>query len=280
MLVVAGLALQAALAGPLAAQDGAPGKDAAALPPGTLAIVNGVAIQQARLDEALRASHQPDTPGNRETLKQDLIAREVLRQHAERQGYDSKPEVKQAVNSARAAAEAELYLRDHIHLGQVTESQVKARYDEVIGMMGEQEYKVHILSVADDHTAQTVLGKLREGASFEALVREYSIAASKEDGGEMPWVTFKLPAVEGKTQGVPLPIAQAISHLQVGAVTAEPVVVGSVRVIIRLDARRATQVPPFDEMRTSIRQQLQILAINKARADIVGDLVQHASIRQ
>jgi parvulin-like peptidyl-prolyl isomerase len=49
-------------------------------------------------------------------------------------------------------------------------------------MMGREEYKVRIISVADDRTARTVLEKLRAGVSFDELVRMYSVASSKESG--------------------------------------------------------------------------------------------------
>ncbi len=274
-----GLALAGSLAPCLAADNGA-AVQAATLPPGTLAIVNGVPISQAQLDDAMRASRQPDTLQMRQFFTPEPNVREVLRQSAEKHGYDQRPEVMQAVSMAKASAEAELYLRDNLRLEPITDAQVKARYDEVIGMMGKEEYKVRIISVADDKTARTVLEKLRAGASFDELVRMYSVAASKEGGGEMPWMTFRLPVAEGKTQGVPVSVAEAVSRLEVGAVTQEPVVVDNLRVIVRLDAKRATQIPAFDDVKDDIRRQLHVAALNKARAEVVGGLMQAATIRQ
>lgn len=274
-----GLMLAACLAPCQAADDSGSGA-ATGLPPGTLAVVNGVPIAQTQLDDALRVARQPDTPQMRQFFTQELIVREVLRQSAEKDGYDRRPEVVQAANTAKASAEAELYLRDNLRLDPITDAQVKARYDEVVSMMGKEEYKVRIISVADDRTARTVLEKLRAGVSFDELVRMYSVASSKESGGEMPWITFRVPVVEGRSQGVPVAVAEAVSHLEVGAVTQEPVVVDNLRVIVRLDAKRATQVPAFDEVKDDIRRQLHIVALNKARADVVGNLMQAATIRQ
>src|SRR5207253_4977953 len=111
------------------------------LPTDTLAIVNGVAIPLARLGDAMRAARQPDTPELRRLFKQELIAREVLRQGAEKQNYGMKPAVQEAVNASKAAAETELYLRDNIHPEPITDAQVKARYHEIVGLMGDEEYK-------------------------------------------------------------------------------------------------------------------------------------------
>ncbi len=250
------------------------------LPADTLAIVNGVAIPQARLREALRASGQSDTPQARQFFKQELITRELLRQYAEKQNYDTKPEVQQAVSVAKAAAETELYMRNNVHPESVSEAQVKARYDEVVGTLGKDEYKLRIISVADDAAAETVLAKIKAGVAFDALVRQYSIASSKEEGGEMPWVSFKTPITEGKTQGVPLPVAEAVIRLPAGGVTPVPIVVNNLRVIVKLEAKRATQVPAFDEMKDTIRQQLQAVAFNKAGARFVGGLMKTAAIQE
>jgi hypothetical protein len=59
-----------------------------------------------------------------------------------------------------------------------------------------------------------------------------------------------------------------------------PIVVNSVRVIVKLEAKRATQVPAYDEMKDTIRQQLQAAAINKAGARFVGGLVKTAAIQE
>jgi len=257
---------------------------ASPLPPGSVAIVNGVAIPQARLDEAVRAtvqsSGQPDSPQLRRNLRQQLIVRELFRQNAEAGHYDTKPEVQQAISAAKANAETQLYLRDNIHPETVTDAQVKARYDEIVASLGKEEYKPRIITVADDTTAGKVITQLKSGTAFETLARQYSIAPSKTAGGELPWVSFKTPATDGKTAGLPLPLAQALTTLPVGAIAPTPVTVDNVRVIVKLDAKRPTQVPSFVQAKDTILQQLQALALQKAAADFSARLVKHATIVQ
>jgi peptidyl-prolyl cis-trans isomerase C len=260
------------------------GVSTGALPPGTVAIVNGVSIPQAQLENALRASRQPDTPQIRQAIRQELVARELFRQNAEKQHYDTKPEVQEVVNAAKVNAETQLYLKDNIHPEPVTDAQVKARYDDIVGSLGKEEYKPRIISVADEATANTVLAQLKAGSTFDALARQYSVAPSKAAGGEMAWVSFKLPLEEGKTQGLPLPVAQAVTQLPVGAVTSAAIPVtqgsGTLYVIARLDAKRPTVVPGFDQARDTIRQQLQALAVEKASAQFVAVQLKNATIQQ
>nr|WP_254208688.1 peptidylprolyl isomerase [Burkholderia multivorans] len=62
---------------------------------------------------------------------------------------------------------------------------------------------------------------MEAGKSFESLARQYSIAPSRDSGGELPWMSFKTPATEGKTGGLPVAVAQALEKPPVGAVTVD-----------------------------------------------------------
>ncbi|APA90109.2 peptidyl-prolyl cis-trans isomerase (plasmid) [Paraburkholderia sprentiae WSM5005] len=251
---------------------------------GTMAIVNGVAIPLSQLDEAVRLAgqkgHQPDTPQLRQLLKQQLIARELFRQGAEKAHYDAKPEVQQAINAAKINAETQLYLKDSIHPEPVTDAQVKARYDEIVASLGKEEYKPRVIAVSDPMTAATVVSELKAGKAFDVLAQQYSVAPSKASGGQLPWVSFKTPVIEGKTNGLPLAVAQAITQLPVGGVTSEPIPAGNARFILKLDAKRPTQVPVFDQIKDTVRQQLQALAFEKAVMQFTGDQMKHATIQQ
>ncbi|ACC76318.1 peptidylprolyl isomerase [Paraburkholderia caribensis] len=274
----AATALYLGLTAPVPAQTAS--APAASLPAGTVAIINGVSIPQAQLDAAVQATRQPDTPQLRQALKAQLITRELFRQNAEKAGYGNKPEVQQVINATKVNAESQLYLKDNIHPDAVTDAQVKSRYDEIVASLGKDDYRPRIIAVADAMTAATVLGGLKAGKSFDVLARQYSITPDKANGGELPWVSFKAPAAEGKTSGLPLPVAQALTQLPVGGVTPEPVIVGNARVIVKLDAKRPTQVPKFDQVKDTIRQQLQALALEKASAQFTAGLLKNATIQQ
>lgn len=250
------------------------------MPAGAVAIVNKVAIPQAKLDEAVLLSHQTDTPQLRKTLTSQLVALELFRQEAEKQQYGTRPEVTQAMNVVKANAETALFLKENVHPEPVTDLQAKDQYDRIVASLGKDEYKPRVISVADDATATLVLAKLKSGVAFDELAREYSVAPSKSAGGELAWVSFKTPLADGHTQGVPLPIAQALIQLPPGGVTPAPVVVDNARVLVKLDARRPTQIPTFDQTKGAIRQQLQTVALEKAAASLVSELLKGAHIQQ
>ncbi|SMG61185.1 peptidylprolyl isomerase [Paraburkholderia susongensis] len=251
---------------------------------GTVAIVNGVTVPQSQLDDAVRMvtakTGQPDTPQLRQMLRSGLVAREVLRQNAERAHYDLKPEVQRAPAVAKVGTEIQLYLKDSIHPEAVTDGQVKARYDAIVASLGKDEFKSRIITVGDEATAKKVLGKAKAGDTFEALAKEYSLAPSKANGGEMPWLSFPVPVTWGRTQGLPVMLAQAISQLPVGGMTPQPVQVGDVWTIVKLDAKRPTQVPAFDQAKDAMRKQLETLAMEKAAAQFTAAQIKGASIQQ
>ncbi|HTY99626.1 MAG TPA: peptidylprolyl isomerase, partial [Rhodocyclaceae bacterium] len=230
--------LAASLSGAALAKE--PAKDT----PPAVAKVNGMAIPQARFDEALRlaiAQGNPDTPELRTNIRSQLIAREVFRQEAVKHGWQNDPQVLEA----RDAAMVQRYLKDAVRPAPVGEEAVRARYDSIVAGLGEKEYRYRVLAVADEAKAKAILAQLRDGkadgkADFAVLARDNSLLPSRDQGGEMDWVSFKLPAQEGHTQTLPLPIAQALAALPAGGISAEPIAWQGLWYLIRAEEERPT----------------------------------------
>ncbi|WP_322104574.1 peptidyl-prolyl cis-trans isomerase [Paraburkholderia sp. J41] len=254
----------------------------ATLPAGAMALVNGQTIPQATLDEAVRKVTSnvgaPDTPQLRAALKQDLIARELLRQQALRAHYDQRPEVAQAPAEQKTDAAIRAWVMDNVHGAPVTDGDVKARYDAVIKTLGKDEYKPQVIAVADEATANTVIAASKSGKPFADLARENGIGATKANAGAMPWISFRLPLAEGNTHGVPMPLAQAITSLKPGETLAQPLKAGDGWLVVRLEAKRPMAMPKFDASKDEIRGTLQAEAMDRAVAQRVSQLAQEATI--
>ncbi|WP_374692762.1 peptidyl-prolyl cis-trans isomerase [Burkholderia sp. SCN-KJ] len=255
-----------------------------ALPVGAVATVNGTPVTNAEVDVVLQASRQPDTPQLRQAIKNQLIARVLIQQAAGKASYGSRPEVQAAMQLAKSTAKTQLFVRDNVKPEPVADAQVKARYDEIVASFGKDEVKPRIIVTKDPATAATVLAGLKAGQSFDALARQYSQAPTAATGGELPWVSFKTPVTDGNTQGLPLAVAQAITQLPAGGVAPQSIAlvndVNGARAIVKVDAKRPTQVPSFDAAKATIQQQLQALALEKATANFVGGLIKNATIQQ
>ena len=250
------------------------------LPPGVIARVNGVPIPQDRLDAAVKLSRAPDTPALRATLKNQLIARELFRQAAEKAHYEKRPAVQAEIDQVKATVVTQAWLQDQLKPVQVSDADVKAQYDKVVATLGDTEYKPRVIATRDADTAQKVLEQLKRGTDFAQLARQFSQGPNAAQGGELGWISFKTPIEAGKTQNWPQPLAEALVKLPPGGVTSAPVQIDGTYWIVRADEKRATQIPTFDQSKDMLRKQLEQAAETKAAAELVLGLTKQAHIEQ
>jgi parvulin-like peptidyl-prolyl isomerase len=262
---------------PAAAQTQKPAPGAADKP---LASVNGVPIKPALLQQALQqalAQGRPDTPQLRELITSQLIARELFVQAAAKQGLDKDPEVLAIAEEARRSAMVQRYLRQALNPNPITEEQVKAHYDKVKSGLGPKEYRLRVMLLPNDVRAREMRAELAKGKDFAELARQWSLAPSATRGGELDWVSFKSPAKEGETSGLPLPIAQAVEKLQKGKVS-DPIAIQGRWWLVKLDDVRPTTVPTYEQARQSIHNLLTAQELERATAALVKQLSQGATI--
>jgi Skp family chaperone for outer membrane proteins len=243
-----------------------------------IAVVNGKPITAAQLDGALaqaRANGAADSEAVRAAVKNQLIARELFRQEAEKQKLQTDPQVIEARDNAMI----QLYLRREIKPAPVSEAQVHAQFDAIVATLGEQEYKPRVIEVTDAALASRLAAQLQtDPAQFAELARSHSSSPSAQRGGELDWVSFKTPVEAGKTQGLPLPIAAAIAGLGAGQVTPEPVAVNGRYYLLKLDEVRPTQVPEYAKAAPALREALERRALEQATAELVTRLLKGARI--
>ncbi|MGO4330123.1 peptidyl-prolyl cis-trans isomerase [Cupriavidus sp. M-11] len=245
------------------------------------ASVNGVAIPDEQITRAIQQARLPDNDATRNAIKQQLIAHELFRQEAARdKGLEARPDVQQALREAKNTILAQAWLKDHIKPAAVTEEQVRARYNAIVASLGDKEYKGRLIEVADDAAAATTLARIKAGEDFVKVAQQVSLAPSRASGGAMDWLSFKVPAQEGQTQNLPLPLAQALSTLPAGAVNATPIAWNNRRFLVKVDEVRATQVPAYDAVKPGIQQALQAQELQRATTALVTQLLGKARITQ
>ena len=232
------LALIAVIAAPAFAQN--------------LAVVNGKAIPTSRVDaivkQVVAQGQGQDSPQLREMIKKQLIEREVLMQEAIKQGYDKKPEVKQALDSARQAIVVSQLARDYIAKNPVTDAEIKAEYDRFAKTQGaEKEYHVRHILVDKEEDAKAIIAKLKGGAKFEDLAKQSKDTGSANNGGDLDWAT---------PSAFPEEFAAGFSKLQKGGITETPVKTGAGYHVIKVDDTRAVKVPSLDEVKSQISESL------------------------
>ena len=96
----------------------------------------------------------------------------------------------------------------------------------------------------------------------------------------MNWISFKTPIQPGNTQNWPQPLAEALVKLPQGGISSAPVQIGDAFWILRVDEKRPTQIPPYEQSKDALRKQLEQVALEKATAQVVVDLMKNAKIQQ
>ena len=238
-----------------------------------VAVVNEVAIPARLMDrniEANVAQGQKDSPELRAVLKQELVARELMAQEAQKRGLDKLPSTQDALLTLRQNLLIELVLNDEFTKWPIADAELKAEYERQVKALkaaGElQQYQVSTIVVASEADARSVMSAVRSGQSFEALAKSRSMDPSKDRGGDLGWF-------------LPDQIAPAISNVVVnlaaGAVSAAPIQVGPYWHVVKLTAKRPYQVPSFEES----KNLLQAAVVQNRRTALLKKLSDAATVK-
>lgn len=238
-----------------------------------LAVVNGVSISSGLMDRTVQANiaqGQKDTPELRAALKQEFIARELLAQESQKRGLDKLPSTQDALLGLRQNLLIDLLLNDEFIKNPVTDAELKVEYERQVNVLkaaGDlQQFQVYSIVVASEADAKAVQASLRSGQVFDAVAKSKSLDPSKDKGGELGWF---LP-----DQMTPA-ISNVVVNLAAGAVSAAPIQVGQYWHVIKLAAKRAYQVPGFDES----KNLLQSAVVQGRRTALLKKLSDAATVK-
>jgi peptidyl-prolyl cis-trans isomerase C len=225
--------------------------------------VNGVTIPQSRFDAMLKgatAQGQPDSPELRNRVRDELITREVLIQEAAKKGIDKSADVTTQIEIQRQSIIINAFLADYVRTNPVTEDAMRKEYESAKILAGGKEYKARHILVKDEAEAKNIVATLKKGGSFEKIAAEKSEdTGSKNRGGDLDW---------GAPARYVKPFGDALTKLKKGQITDPPVQTQFGWHIIRLDDERATKIPPFEEIKNNIQQQMQQQTVQKAIAEL------------
>jgi peptidyl-prolyl cis-trans isomerase C len=238
-----------------------------------VAVVNGVSIAARLMDRNVQANvaqGQKDTLELRAALKQELVARELMTQEAQKRGLDKLPATQDALMAMRQNLLIELVLNDEFTKNPIAEAELKAEYERQVKALkaaGDlQQFQISTIVLSSEADARSVLTALRAGQAFDALAKSRSMDPSKDKGGELGWF-------------LPDQVAPAISNVVVnlapGAVSAAPIQVGPYWHVVKLTAKRAYQVPGFDES----KNLLQAAVVQSRRAALLKKLTDAAVVK-
>jgi hypothetical protein len=153
------------------------------------AIVNGKPVPKARMDvlaQQLAAAGRPVTPEMQTQLREEIIAREVFMQEAQKQGLDAGDDYKNQLELARQAILIRALFENYRKTSPVSDADVKAEYDKFVAANGGKEYKARHILVETEDQAKKIMADLKKGAKFEDIAKKQSKdPGSGANGGDL-----------------------------------------------------------------------------------------------
>jgi peptidyl-prolyl cis-trans isomerase C len=216
-----------------------------------VAIVNGKAVPLTRVDalaQQVARSGRPITPEVQAQIKEEVIAREIFMQEAQKRGLDATDEYKAQIELARQTILIRELFADFQKNNAVTDADVQAEYDKFVAANGGKEYRARHILLETKEQAEAVLAALKKGGKFEDIAKKQSKdPGSGANGGDLDWAS---PGNYVKE------FSDAMVALKKGDVS------GVVQSqfgfhIIRLDDVREAQLPKLEDVKPQIAQQLQ-----------------------
>jgi len=238
------------------------------------ATVNGVPITQKAVDRMAKqgaSSGRPDTPETRKAVLDHLTLQAVIAQEAVKEGLDRSPDVVEQLDQIRQAVLANAYVQDYMKNHPVTDAMLQTEYDRIKATVTGTEYKARHILVEKEADAKDIIARLKKDPSaFAQLAKEKSKdQGSKANGGELGWFDPRRMVPE---------FSAAVSKLEKGKFTLEPVKTQFGYHVILLEDSRPIQAPPLEEVKPQLSQQVQQQEVMKqmdtlkaqAKIDIVS----------
>lgn len=225
------------------------------------ATVNGTVISENRVNMLVSAAQQPDTPELRKKVAEHLAMQLILSQEAAKKGLDKSPDVSDQIDLNRQSILAKAFIQDYVKNNPVSDDMLKAEYKKISEQMGGNEYKARHILVDKEADAKDIIAKLRKNSkSFASLAKEKSRdPGSKANGGDLGWFDPRAMVPE---------FSAAVSKLEKGKFTEEPVKTQFGYHVIMLDDTRARAIPPLDQVKPQLQQQIQQQNLEKLLDDL------------
>lgn len=212
------------------------------------------------------AAGQPDSPQMREAIREELNTRELIVREAKKKGLDKDNNLKAQMDLTAQTVMVRAYVQDYIKAHPVSEEILKKEYDAIKSQLGDREYRARHILVEKEDEAKEVIAALQKGEKFEKLAERSKDPGSKANGGDLDWNS---PANFVK------PFSDAMTRLEKGKFTPQPIQTQFGYHVIRLDDIRDAKVPGFDEVKPQLLQRLQPKVID----DHLRDLRAKASVK-
>ncbi|MFM9993661.1 MAG: peptidylprolyl isomerase [Burkholderiaceae bacterium] len=216
-----------------------------------LAIVNGKAVPKTRMEalsQQVARSGRPITPEIEAQIKEEVIAREIFMQEAQKRGLDATYDFKTQMELARQTLLIRELFGEFQKKNPVTEEDIKAEFDKFVAANSGKEFRARHILVEKEDQAKAIIASLKKGGKFEEIAKKQSKdPGSGANGGDLDWAS---PGNYVKE------FSEAMVALKKGQLTEKPVKSQFGFHIIKLEDVRDVQLPKFEDVKPQIAQQL------------------------
>jgi len=235
----------------------------AAAKDGPVATVNGAPIPRQYADILLRERLQQGAPDNqpmRDSVRNELINRELILQEANRSGLSKRADLRTQLELVRQNVIVQAYLHDYVAKHPISDAEIQSEYERAKAQTGTTEYRARHILVENEEESKRLITELKKGGKFAELAQKSSKdPGSKDRGGDLDW---NIPGVFDQA------FADAMVKLEKGKMTEAPVRTRFGYHIIQLDDVRPVKIPVLAEVKPQIQQRLTQIRVDK----LVGEL--------
>ncbi len=206
--------------------------------------MSDAALTFSTLPEQMRG--QPDEK-MLEAITEQLVSEYALMDKALEAGLDESREVKARLDAARRATLAESYITTEL-AKRVTDDALKEAYAKMTAEFpSEEEVRARHILVEKEDDAKAITKSLRAGdEDFAKVAAEKSTGPSGASGGDLGYF---------KKGDMVAPFAEAAFSMKAGDIS-DPVQTRFGWHVIKVEDRRMSQPPAFEELEPQLRQQL------------------------
>lgn len=197
-----------------------------------------------------------------------VINNQLVFEAAKKDGTDKDPEVKQALKQIEQQLIVKQWMNNKLK-AMVTEDAVKRRYDQFLAEFKptEEVHARHVLSETEDQ-AKAVIAELKKGGDFGEVAKTKSKDPSaKQNGGDLGYFS--------KDEMVPQ-FADAAFAMSPGEISSAPVKSQFGWHVIKVEDKRMSTPPAFEQAKMAIREQLAEETAQK----LVGDMRLKAKVKR
>jgi peptidyl-prolyl cis-trans isomerase C len=218
-----------------------------------LAEVNGTNITTGDFNKEMEnlppyLKPMTETPEGKKEMLDTMIVRELVLQQAKKDGIDKSPIVAEKLEELKKRLVVEAFLKKKVEeQANISDADLQKFYDENKDKFkSDAQIKASHILVKDEKTAQDVLAKVKGGASFEELAKQFSMDSAAQKGGDLGWFSkgTMLPEFEKAAFGLKEGEASGIVRTKFGFH------------IIKLTGKRPAGQREFSEVKDQIKAAL------------------------